>query len=268
MRHTIIPCALCALAVMSVATEARAEANPEAKRLFKEAMTAYNAGEWAEAATGFMQAYQAQPEAVFLYNAAKARGALAGDDPAKLEAALKLLERAQAQTERPLSDKLKAKAAEYNGELVAKIEEAKRLKEERRQAELDALKGNPDNYTRMGLVGWTGVGVLAAGGISMGVAGYFNNQVRLASEGLEGPDASRAEYDRLATDFTSNQGAGQLSLYVGGALIAVGTGLLVWDLVTLEYEQPVGDDTPLKESKTGGVRIGVTPGGARLEVTF
>lgn len=251
---------VCALVLATPGT-VYAEADPEAVRLFEEALTSYNAGEWAQAATGFLQAYQLEPEAVFLYNAAKARGALAGDDPAKLEAALKLLERAQAQEERPLVGKLEASAAEYREELLAKILESERLKEERRLAELDALKGNPDNYVRFGALGWTGVGVIALGGVSFGVSGYFNNQVRVIGQELEGPDANRADYDRLASNYKGSQQTGQLTLYVGGAIAALGAGLLVWDLMTLDLIEEVPTDQ-------GTLTFSVTGAGARVEVTF
>jgi tetratricopeptide (TPR) repeat protein len=266
----MISCTLGALAAASVVTPssvARADDGAEAMRIFEEAITLYNAGEYARAATGFMKAYQLKPAAVLLYNAARARGKLAGDDPAKLEAALELLERAQAQTELPLDERLSAEAAAYNDELVAQIAQARRLQAERRQAELDALKSNPDNYTRMGALGWAGVGALAAGGVSLGVAGYFNNNVRLAGEALAGPDTSRAEYDRLAADFTENQDAGRAFAVIGASLMVAGAGVLVYELVTLEYDGPATPERALARPR-GRVRVGVGPMSARLEVTF
>ena len=270
MRTNVVSCGVVALLVLAPSGEAYAEDAAEAKRLFEEAITAYNAGDYAAAATGFMSAYQIRPAAVLLYNAARARGALAGDDPAKLEAALRLLERAQNQEELPLDARLLDEAAKYNDELVSKIEQARRMEEERRQAELDALKGNPDNYTRMGGVGWAGVGVLALGAVSLGATGYFNNNVRLAGEALDGPDESRAEYDRLSAEFTENQANGQLTALVGTSLVVVGAGLLVYELVTLEYAGPA--EGASGASRTSGtrptVRVGISPTGARLEVTF
>lgn len=232
MRITILG-ALCALTTL-VPVQARAEADPEAVRLFKEALTAYNAGEWAKAATGFMQAYQIEPEAIFMYNAAKARGALAGDDPARLKAALRLLQRARTQKERPLSDTLKAKAQKYDAELRSKIAAL----EERQRKILEAKYGRG----QMSWVGWSGAGVMVLGASVWGVTlaqgvGVSQNIDRLALE------RDRAQYDAQRAQVEAAQQQGRTQLVVAWSLMALGAGVITWDLVTrggVPWETPPG----------------------------
>jgi hypothetical protein len=83
----------------------------------------------------------------------------------------------------------------------------------------------------MGAKGWLGVGGLVLGAGALGASAYFNAEAGDLGDQMASPQPSRAAYDALDDDRTSAQTSGQIALYAGGGLIALGAGLLLWELL-------------------------------------
>ena len=233
----------------------------QAVALFKAAVASYNASDWGQASELFMQAYRAFPRASFLFSAAKSREKISNNS-STLTSALDLVKKAQAQTTLPLSANELLRLKEFRKGLEARIEQ-ERINEQRLEAQkLKALRGNPDSYQRMGTMGWIGVGTMVAGALTLGASGYYNNEARLALE-AQTDSTERVDYDVQVGRQEDAQGNGLLTLGVGSALLVAGSGLLIWELVTLEMKPEVE-----QQLAPQSVSLGVTPSSATITWRF
>lgn len=89
----------------------------------------------------------------------------------------------------------------------------------------------PADHGGMGAAGWIGVSSLVLGVGALGASAYFNADAGDLRDQLARPQPDRPTYDALASDLDSAQTSGQIALYAGAGLAALGAGLLLWELL-------------------------------------
>ena len=277
--YTMTACLVVGLGVGSASAPAQAQPDPgapvtpeqtrQAQQIFDEATSAYSAGEFGRAAALYQKAYQVRPEALFLYNAARA--AQRADNPGL---ALELLRRATTQTERALPAKLDASVRTIEAELLATIEGQRVQARTRRtvdrivQARAPTPPPGPaiEPARPLGPIGWTGVGVGALGLVGLGVMSVSTLQARQTLDRLEPPHASEADYRDQLAQLERRQRRGQLLLYTGTGLVALGAGLWVWDRRRAAADTPGPSDEEPSAAPT--TRLLVGPGSVGVHATF
>ena len=210
---------------VSVLVSLEAAAQPqEATAIFEQAAADYMAKRYDVAAVGFRKAYAVLPEAVFLYNQARALQKLEN-----WESAISALERARDQVERPLSAELAAKVPAMMQELEAA-----------RAASSSPLAAPPSDEPASGIfaVGWTGVGTLVAGAGMIVAGGVMASGVSDEAQRLRttsGQTRTQFEADRQAA--LDKQSWARVLFYSGSGLALLGAGLLSWDLLATGAEE-------------------------------
>lgn len=207
-----------------------------AQELFEEGMLAYQAKKFPEAIVLFQKAYTYVPAAAFLYNAAKVAEAM-GD----FDQALKFAERAGAQTEEALPDQM----AQANRKLIESLKI--KIAEEASRAEA-ARRAEESHAAAWSWVGYSGVGAGIAGLGLIGGATYLGMKASSDFDELSRVE-DEAVYTNRRADIESSQKLGRAILYSGIGLVALGGGLVAWDLLS-PHEHPVT------------VSLGPTSGGA------
>jgi len=184
-------------------------------KLFKEGYDAYSNQNWTAALRLWREAHTFNPDARFLLNAAKA-AKRAGN----LEQGLGLVEKAMDEDREAF-----ALGPDQVGEAKdLKKELQKRIEERERERALAAEKGLHGK-------GWSGVGAVAVGGGLIGLGlGLFGQNVDSAREEARAADTFSSYQENIET-FERAQRNGRISLYTGIGVAAVGTSLIVWDLV-------------------------------------
>ena len=217
-----------------VAEPAGQEASPvseaakqAAQSLFDEAVADYMGKRYDQASLKFRKAYAQLPEATFLYNLAKSLQKLENYDQA-----IKSLESAQAQQERPLPPNLQEKVPAFMAELKEQLE-AQQAEQQAQQAlsETTAMEATPEEGGRgLGALGWTGVGmtVVGAGAITWSI--LMTSDLDKEKEALE-QIRTRQEFDAQKQEVEDDQNLARLLMFSGIGVAAVGVGLLTWDLV-------------------------------------
>jgi hypothetical protein len=187
------------------------------------------------------KAYEYVPEAVFLFNAAKAAEKLGN-----LEQALALAKRAGKEKQRPLPEKLASKNEKLVEDLEARVEFRRKRREVREARKLDWR-------------GWSGMAGLVGGGaaLSVGMA-VFGQKAQGLNAKLQAAE-SRDVYERRRRRMEQQQQIGRILLYSGAGVAAAGGGLLIWDLVDVPA-MPKRPETALRLGVAGrpGVTIGVS----------
>ena len=200
-----------------------AAAKEQAQEFFDEAAADYMAKRYAQAALKFRKAYAYLPEATFLYNQARAL-----DKLESYEQALKALEQAQAQQERPLPEELMQKAKPFEAELKEKIAKQNQPKPTVPQAPVDS---------GVRPLTWVGVGLVSLGVVAGAGALYLGGQATETEQALSPPQPfGQARYDELATDLESQRLWGQVALYSAVGLGLTGIGVWVWSVMDDEQE--------------------------------
>lgn len=228
---------------MAGVPQGAAEAMDEGARLYQEQ-------DYAGAAVAFRRAYEIHGDARFLYNAARA-----SHHGENLEQAYQYYVGALEAEELSLDTETAASARAYKRALEVQWNAEERGEQWREQspevAELEEV--------RWGRTGSSGAGIGAMGGLLLGLSGALAWRTSSAMGTLEsGEVASLDEYNREVEVIERNQRWGQRTLYGGGALLAIGAGLVVWELATVD------------ESSTGMARIEVDGSSLRAiwEVRF
>ena len=248
---------LCIPAAPAQAQQQQEGVSPQAQELFDEAVADYMARRWDLAALKFRKAYAYSPEALFLYNQAKALEKLEN-----YQGAIDALIRARDQQERPLPPDIAAKVAPFLAELETSLaaQKAKEKEEEERMAE--AAKAvvvppppapEPQEAPEEGWSGlrWVGLGAVAAGGglmIGGGVlaAGVKEEADRLNDETGQTPPQFRADLDAAQSDQTT----ARVVFFSGAGLALVGAGLVAWDLFSDDGERAGKPSVNLKVGPT------------------
>jgi tetratricopeptide (TPR) repeat protein len=254
MMYTLRAAALLG-ALMIINAPALAQDDGEeavAAELMKQGFEAYAREQWADAILHWKQALVLKPEWSSLrYNIAQAYFRKKDYRSA----------RAMALEAREATPPLKAELGKKNDELLAEIDRIEAEEAARKQAELDALRAQKAmaDAVRPRVSGWTwvGVGALALGGASLGGAAWQANKLEEVRAQMAAP-MTRAQYDALAQEAAEHKQLGHVFLWSGVVLMAAGTSLVVWDLMTPEA----------LEAEATAVSVGAGPSGIMVRVQW
>ena len=210
------------------------ESTARAQELFDEAAADYMAKRWDLAAVKFRKAYSYLPEALFLYNQAKALQKLDNHEVAR-----GALIRARDQKERSLPPEIAAKVPAFLAELDASLAELEAQKKEGAVGvDVVATTDSPlEKEEEFGVFGWIGVGGLAAGSGLMIFGGLLAADISEESERLKtesGQTPEQFQSDRQAAQ--SDQDTARLVFYSGAGLALLGTGLVAWEIFSIKGE--------------------------------
>lgn len=240
MVRTWIVGGLAAVLLFFGAATAVASVPQSAIDSMEEGARLYQAEEYDEAAVAFRRAYEIHPNATFLYNAARA-----SHRAGNLPQAYRYYER----------------ALEVDGEGygLGPDDEAKAegyLRGLRVYYEAGNMgAGIAERYPEVEEVQWgnlgrSGIATAGVGGALAVVAGVLSWQSSARIDELRRDGAvSFAAYQEEVGSIESRQRMGQWALYGGGLLVAVGGGLVGWELLTVD-EVSVGT-AKLNFSNTG-----------------
>ena len=209
------------------------QAVERAQQAFNDGAAYYFEEEYSRALVEFRRAHEAMPHPVFLFNMALCHRELGRVDrtlQAAEEARVLFNEFHEQGQEVPLD--LWAR----NDALIISIQAV-----ERSQEMADSLvpdEGEPlaarpdveDADSGFGVLGWAGVGALAVGAGALGGAAVIDRQVASGIEDLQGI-SDESEFNSQRDALQGQQTSGQVLLFSGIGLAAVGTTLVVLDLV-------------------------------------
>lgn len=164
----------------------------------------------------WQKALQIQEVGLLYHSIAKAY-----EKKGEFKAALKYANKAKASKGSPLTTKYQKK----NEALITRLQKAIATKHaQERQAKIDATRYQLDWR------GYTGIGTTAVSLVLLGLMGYQNNQAAKGLERLQPPQRlNRDQYDELKLKVEGHQSLGQIYLYSGLALMAVGVTLFSVD---------------------------------------
>lgn len=216
---------------------------------YQKGVAAFTGSIYKEAVYHFLQAYAHLPEATFLYNASKSQYSMAKTIQ-EAEYAKELLDRAVAQKERPLKDATRLQADKLRAQIDSRL---LKFKGEAERAQWQE--------TRTDWRTWTGAGSALAGSVLVGAALLYSEPN--AREGLDrindGDYASKRDYTKISEQVERDQLQGQVLLYTGAGLAALGAGLVTWDLLTIERT---------RRTMTPRVEVSLGLSSAHLKVSF
>jgi tetratricopeptide (TPR) repeat protein len=234
MTHVVEPKSRLAIAVLLVslvlfafsATASAQEPDDErrAAAYYEQGVDAFFNKKYSLALTYFKRAHTLDPDPVFLYNISRAHSKL-GNPVDALEAA----------TEAQGMDGLPPDTLEKNAQRIVAYQRgvtATEICEALSPSDVDL--GDDEAPERgLSMVGWSGVGVASLGAAALIGAGAVNMMV---SGDIDDYEAARADGDferaqGLHGDIGDQQQIGQMLLYSGAGLIAVGGGLFAYDLL-------------------------------------
>jgi tetratricopeptide (TPR) repeat protein len=232
------------------------EALQEAGKYFQSGAEAYTAGNYSKAIVEFLKAYNAVPNALFLYNISLSYGKL-GNVPDALAAARKA--RGVKGMDDKTANRNEARIAAYErwtsaADVAADVQKARAVSQSEQDAtdpsatETTAATTTTSGGGRFGGLGWMGAGLMiVGGGMSIG-SGVVASGLRQPIEdfkkaGAEGDDAS---YEQLKSEIRSDQNLGRALLFVGAPVAATGLVLFLIDLTngprdTAAFVSPTAD---------------------------
>lgn len=183
-------------------------------------------GNYNSAIKNYLEAHAYENNALYLLEAARSAQRLSEtaktNKSEELRRALRLVDRALLETVIPLNNKNLYAARALKKQLNAQMQDALQAQEEA-------------NWTtqRVDWKTYTGATTGVIGGALLGVAlGVFGPRVREGYDNMNVND--REVYDQQAKDINRTKAQGQFLFWTGVALTAVGSGLVVWDLMTVE----------------------------------
>lgn len=165
-------------------------------------------GEFIAAALEFRKAFEIAPYALFAYNAARSyhEGQSHRQAHAEYETALSIEDADYA-----LPEEYRALALAYRAELEKPVEEER-------------------VWTNKW---WIGTSVASTGGALLLVSAIFDNRASSGIERLNSMD-NEASYNSQRAKVESDQSIGRAFLWSGVGLLAVGTGVFVWDALSVD----------------------------------
>lgn len=217
------------LLLMLCATPALAQENVEqAQKHFETGAEWYAQGEYAKAIVEFLKGHNLSPNAMFLYNISLSYAKLENIDDA-LEAAERAIREGGLPPEVAVRNEARIRAFRLN--MVARsVSGSVNLA-------LTEKKSVPDpeptpSGSSFGALGWTGVALTTVGvGLGVGaflVSGGVSDDIEALKAEANGGDLIR--YTELKSSVEDGQSTGQLLVYTGAGLGAVGITLILIDL--------------------------------------
>lgn len=235
------------------------EAKRQAVDHLKRGWAAYKGKRYGDALLSWTESVQLYPAAPTYLNMAEAHLALD-----QLDEALAALGKARSAVVLPLD----AQGRRGANDLELRVEQrrAQVAEEARRRAQRERFieEQSVQRVTR-----WTYVGAASAalGLGTLGASLYFNNESAKLLRGLQPPQPfSREEYARRREELEREQSRAISTAAIGTALVAVGAGLLIWDLSTVEQVPLPGASEALSERPR--VQVLVAPTSAQLRLSF
>lgn len=239
-----IAVAVLVFGVVGISPEVHAQSDKkQAQTLAQKGAKAFVQKDYAMAVTYFQRAASLDPNPVLLYNLSLAQSKLGNVQEAR-DAAQRAIDMGSDGVPEDTWVKLHARRDAYDRGLSARsIADA--LAPDDARVSTEGPQGGESGQTTVtasrqvdegpavGTLGWVGAGVGVAGVGLLAGAGLVNAGVRADIEDYD--DARTAgEFDRaerLQSEVESGQQLGQILLYSGAGLTAVGAGLLIFDLV-------------------------------------
>ena len=215
------------LAEEEIAEEARADDDGEitqAQEAFERGAGHYFEGEYGQAIVQFRRAYQIHPHGIFMYNIARSNLNL-GQKERALDAALR--------ADGHASD-LPPETLATNRALIASLQadlRAQRIAQRVAAARPDEIDEPPtvgEAPSRWGGKGWAGVGALGLGVVGLTGAAVIDQQILSEIDDAGEQGLTQTQID----DLSGQQTTGQILLFSGAGLAAVGASLIVWELVS------------------------------------
>ena len=208
-----------------------------AQEAFNQGASLYYEGEYGRAMVEFRRANEILPHPVFAHNIALANHQL-GRVERTLEAAL---EARALDTE----GELPPRADATNSALIASIQSVivatdiseeigKRTDDPVAVDDSDAQPIDPVPESSWGTKGWGGVGAAAVGFVALTGAAVIDRSIVSGKEELESGNwtGTEDEFDAEVDSLQSRQSTGKLMLFSGIGLMAVGGGLIAWELMS------------------------------------
>ena len=239
-----IAVAVLVVGVAGISPEVYAQSDKEqAQTLAQKGAKAFVKKDYAMAVTYFQRAASLDPNPVLLYNLSLAQSKLGNVQDAR-DAAQRAIEMGSDGVPKDTWVKLHARRDAYDRALSARSMADELAPDKPKVSTEESTSGTSDPTTvttreqvdegpAVGTLGWVGAGVGVAGVGLLAGAGLVNAGVRADIEAYD--EARRAgEFDRaerLQGDVDSGQQLGQILLYSGAGLTAVGAGLFIFDMV-------------------------------------
>ena len=198
--------------------------------LFEQGAAMYYNGNYGAAILKFKQAYQAEPNALFLYNMSLCYLKL-GQYEEAIEAG-ELAKKPHGATA-PLNTRDRT-ANDARIAALRRVLEARKVKPPASAVSVVVAPDTPDDVERWGTLGWVGVGVAVLGAGVLGGALLTDREIDEALMELERAAANgdRAEFNRLSDDVDTLQTRGRILTFSGLGVASLGLGLIVFDLLT------------------------------------
>lgn len=216
----------------------------DAQTHYQRAETHYSDEQYRDAIAEFHKSFHLQPHPITLYNMAMAHRQLN-----EIDDAARLARHASAMDE-PLPDRQHATAHSFiaTDTVLSRAEQT--------AAAIDALPevddtdepGEPtepivvddDDEFPIGPLGWAGITGLGLSAAALGTTAFINAEVQHRRDQLEelADDLSDEAMDQHLDEVSAWQVRGRILLFSGIGLAAVGGGLLVWDLLDEDDDQP------------------------------
>ncbi len=214
------------LSADEIEEEAQDESDMQrAQDAFDQGARYYYDGQYSDAIVEFRRANQIHPHAIFQHNIALANMALERPQRA-LEAALDARENAE---------QLPPEAAAANDAIIASVQVSMHAEDVAEDMEELIIAEAPDVEPASGFstLGWAGVGTAGVGVLALGGAAVVDRQVVAGVDELENDDfETRDDFNARRDEVAGQQTMGQVMLWSGLGMVAVGGALVAMDLVS------------------------------------
>lgn len=266
-RHLRALIFIAALGATALPTSAQAQQPPggeKAEAYYNKGVDAFFNKEYSQAITYFQRAHTLDPNPVVLYNISLAHAKL-GNVPEALGAALEAQKMGGLPEDTTLKNQARIRA--FQRALTAE-KLSKTLASRAAVATAEpptAPPAQPAERDGMGVLGWTGIGIAGAGVATLAGVGVLNFML---ADDVDAYDKARAAGDfdtanTLYDDINDRQSIGQIMLYSGIGLVAVGGALWAVDYFG------VMESTPRDESRARTALFGtVAPGHASVQAQW
>lgn len=206
------------------------EAVAQAETHFQKGAEWYTTGEYSKAIVEFLKGYNVVPNAMFLYNISLSYAKLGNQDDALMYA-----ERAQNEVGMP--DDV---ASRNSGRIAALRVRLSGLDVSKKISDLsNVVEVNPTPPPQQSEFGWLGMSGIAVGVAGLGLMGGsaligmgVSDDITALENEANGGDQAR--FDDLKSSIESDQSLGQVLLFSGAGLAALGVTLVVVDLMNDE----------------------------------
>lgn len=261
--YTALILAAALLTLPSAGWAQGAAENPDdpdkAEAYYQQGVNAFFNKNYSLAVTYFKRANALDPDPVVLYNISLAQSRLANADEA-LDAAEEAARMGGLPEDTALKNQARIRAYQR---IIAAESTAQALAPEDAPAAQGTAPapGVAEAPPAVGTVGWVGIGTASAGALTLAGAGLLALMVR---NDLDEYDTARADgdYERaraLQQDVRDGQSIGQILLYSGAGLLAVGATLWAVDFFADQESAP---------ASSLSMRAGAAPGEAGVQLHF